>query len=106
MKLHVFCFDLPAIGHVLHQGLCGGDDGGRRSEVARPKLDDLEERKPVAADPKAPIDEMFPFWRLGCGARKHPLADAGESLLLVGRPVARCDVRRFGEFRRDGRQER
>ena len=40
--------------------LAFGSGGRRRSEIARLKVDDLEEREPVAADAKAPKDEQLP----------------------------------------------
>ena len=40
--------------------LAFGSGGRRRSEIARLKLDDLEERKSVAADPSAPKGERLP----------------------------------------------
>ena len=40
--------------------LAFGSVGRRRSEFARLKVDDLEEREPVAADPEAPKGEQLP----------------------------------------------
>ena len=50
--------------------LAFGSGGRRRSEIARLKVDDLEEREPVAADPKRRTAKSFLSWRSGCGARK------------------------------------
>ena len=50
--------------------LAFGSGGRRRSEIVRLKVDDLEEREPVPADPTASSGESFPFCRSGCGARK------------------------------------
>ena len=67
--------------------LAFGSGGRRRSEIARLKIDDLEEREPVAADPKAPKDEKLPVLAIRLRRTKTSLADAGESVLVVGRPV-------------------
>ena len=51
--------------------LAFGSGGRRRSEIARLKVDDLEEREPVAADPNsAEWRKASRCWRSGCGARK------------------------------------
>ncbi len=67
--------------------LAFGSGGRRRSEIARLKVDDLEEREPVAADPKAPKDEQLPVMAIRLRRTKTSSADAGESVLVVGRPV-------------------
>ena len=67
--------------------LAFGSGGRRRSEIARLKVDDLEEREPVAADPKAPNDEKLPVLSIRLRRTKTSSADAGESVLVVGRPV-------------------
>ena len=67
--------------------LAFGSGGRRRSEIARLKVDDLEEREPVAADPKAPNDEKLPVLAIRLRRTKTSSADAGESVLVVGRPV-------------------
>ena len=67
--------------------LAFGSGGRRRSEIARLKVDDLEEREPVAADPKAPKDEQLPVLAIRLRRTKTSSADTGESVLVVGRPV-------------------
>jgi integrase len=67
--------------------LAFGSGGRRRSEIARLKVDDLEEREPVAADPKAPKDEQLPVMAIRLRRTKTSSADAGESVLVVARPV-------------------
>ena len=67
--------------------LAFGSGGRRRSEIARLKVDDLEEREPVAADPTAPKGEKLPVLAIRLRRTKTSSADAGESVLVVGRPV-------------------
>ena len=67
--------------------LAFGSGGRRRSEIVRLKVDDLEEREPVAVDPKAPNDEKLPVLAIRLRRTKTSSADAGESVLVVGRPV-------------------
>jgi len=67
--------------------LAFGSGGRRRSEIARLKVDDLEEREPVAADPAAPDGEKLPVLAIKLRRTKTSSADAGESALVVGRPV-------------------
>lgn len=67
--------------------LAFGSGGRRRSEIARLKVDDLEEREPVAADPAAPEGPTLPVLALRLRRTKTSSADAGESALVVGRPV-------------------
>ena len=67
--------------------LAFGSGGRRRSEIARLKVDDFEERESVAADPKAPNGEMLPVMAISLRRTKTSSADAGESVLVVGRPV-------------------
>jgi integrase len=67
--------------------LAFGSGGRRRSEIARLKVDDLEEREPVAADPKTPDGEKLPVVAIRLRRTKTSSADAGESVLVVGRPV-------------------
>ena len=67
--------------------LAFGSGGRRRSEIARLKVDDLEEREPVAADPSAPNGEKLPVVAIRLRRTKTSSADAGESVLVVGRPV-------------------
>ena len=67
--------------------LAFGSGGRRRSEIARLKVDDLEEREPVAADPTAPNGEKLPVLAIRLRRTKTSSADAGESVLVVGRPV-------------------
>jgi len=67
--------------------LAFGSGGRRRSEIVRLKLDDLEEREPVAADPEAPEGPTLPVLAVRLRRTKTSSADAGESALIVGRPV-------------------
>ena len=67
--------------------LAFGSGGRRRSEIARLRVDDLEEREPVPADPSAPEGPMLPVLAIRLRRTKTSSADAGESALIVGRPV-------------------
>ncbi|HMK88550.1 MAG TPA: tyrosine-type recombinase/integrase, partial [Methylocystis sp.] len=67
--------------------LAFGSGGRRRSEIAKLKVDDLEEREPVAADASAPNGEKLPVIAIRLRRTKTASADAGESVLVVGRPV-------------------
>ena len=67
--------------------LAFGSGGRRRSEIARLKVDDLEEREPVPADPVAPNGEKLPVLAIPLRCTKTASADSGESVLVVGRPV-------------------
>jgi integrase len=67
--------------------LAFGSGGRRRSEIVRLKVEDLEEREPVPADPSAPKDEKLPVLAIRLRRTKTSSADAGESVLVVGRPV-------------------
>ncbi len=67
--------------------LAFGSGGRRRSEIARLKVEDLEEREPVAADAKAPNGEKLPVLAIRLRRTKTASAEAGESVLVVGRPV-------------------
>lgn len=67
--------------------LAFGSGGRRRSEIAKLKVDDLEEREPVAADPDAPKGERLPVMAIRLRRTKTSSADAGENVLVVGRPV-------------------
>ena len=67
--------------------LAFGSGGRRRSEIARLKLEDLEEREPVPADAKAQNGEKLPVLAIRLRRTKTSSADAGESVLVVGRPV-------------------
>jgi integrase len=67
--------------------LAFGSGGRRRSEIAKLKVDDLEEREPVVADPAAPDDEKLPVLAIRLRRTKTSSAEAGESVLIVGRPV-------------------
>jgi integrase len=67
--------------------LAFGSGGRRRSELARLKVDDLEEREPVPADPATPSSEKLPVLAMRLRRTKTASADAGESVLVVGRPV-------------------
>jgi integrase len=67
--------------------LAFGSGGRRRSEIAKLKVEDLEEREPVAADPEAPNGEKLSVLAIRLRRTKTSSADAGESVLVVGRPV-------------------
>ncbi|MBM3654447.1 MAG: integrase [Alphaproteobacteria bacterium] len=67
--------------------LAFGSGGRRRSEIARLRIDDLEERSPVPADPLSPDGEMLPVLAIALRRTKTSSADAGESVIVVGRPV-------------------
>lgn len=67
--------------------LAFGSGGRRRSEIARLKVEDLEDREPVPADPEAPKDNKLPVIAIRLRRTKTSSADAGESVLVVGRPV-------------------
>jgi len=67
--------------------LAFGSGGRRRSEIARLKVDDLEERESVAADLSNPDGERLPVLAMRLRRTKTSSADAGESVLVVGRPV-------------------
>jgi site-specific recombinase XerD len=67
--------------------LAFGSGGRRRSEIARLKLDDLERREPVPADTATPDGEALPVLAIRLRRTKTSSADAGESVLVVGRPV-------------------
>jgi integrase len=67
--------------------LAFGSGGRRRSEIAKLRVDDLEEREPVAADPEAPKGEKLPVMAIRLRRTKTSSVDAGESVLVVGRPV-------------------
>jgi integrase len=68
--------------------LAFGSGGRRRSEIARLRVDDLEERAPVSADPAAvPDGPTLPVLAVRLRRTKTSSAEAGESALIVGRPV-------------------
>jgi site-specific recombinase XerD len=67
--------------------LAFGSGGRRRSEIVRFKVEDLEERDAVAADPNAPNGEKLPVMATRLRRTKTSSADAGESVLVVDRPV-------------------
>jgi integrase len=67
--------------------LAFGSGGRRRSEIAKLKVEDLEEREPVAADPAAPKGDKLPVLAIRLRRTKTASANAGESVLVVGRPV-------------------
>ncbi len=67
--------------------LAFGSGGRRRSEIARLKVEDLEQREPVAAEPSTPDGEKLPVMAIRLRRTKTSSADAGESVLVVGRPV-------------------
>ena len=67
--------------------LAFGSGGRRRSEIARLRIDDLEERDPVAVDPSASNGEKLAVMAIRLRRTKTASADTGESVLVVGRPV-------------------
>lgn len=67
--------------------LAFGSGGRRRSEIAKLKVEDLEEREPIAADPAASKGEQLPVMAIRLRRTKTSSAEAGESVLVVGRPV-------------------
>ena len=67
--------------------LAFGSGGRRRSEIARLRVDDLEERAPVPADPSTPDGPTLPVLAVRLRRTKTSSAEAGESALIVGRPV-------------------
>jgi integrase len=67
--------------------LAFGSGGRRRSEIARLRIDDIEERESVLADPSTPEGPTLPVLALRLRRTKTSSADAGESALVVGRPV-------------------
>jgi integrase len=67
--------------------LAFGSGGRRRSEVATLEVEDLENLEPVPADPNAPEGGKLPVVAIRLRRTKAAAADAGESALVVGRPV-------------------
>ncbi|QGM48236.1 tyrosine-type recombinase/integrase [Methylocystis heyeri] len=67
--------------------LAFGSGGRRRSEIVRLRVDDLEEHALVPADPEAPEGPTLPVLAVRLRRTKTSSADAGESALIVGRPV-------------------
>ncbi|QGM99976.1 tyrosine-type recombinase/integrase [Methylocystis parvus] len=67
--------------------LAFGSGGRRRSEIARLRVDDIDEREPVPADPSAPDGLVLPVLALRLRRTKTASAESGESALVVGRPV-------------------
>jgi integrase len=67
--------------------LAFGSGGRRRSEIVRLRVDDLEERALVPADPEAPEGPTLPVLAVRLRRTKTSSADAGESVLVIGRPV-------------------
>jgi integrase len=67
--------------------LAFGSGGRRRSEIVRLRVDDLEQRALVPAYPEAPEGPTLPVLAVRLRRTKTSSADAGESALIVGRPV-------------------
>ncbi|BBU64276.1 integrase (plasmid) [Methylosinus sp. C49] len=67
--------------------LAFGSGGRRRSEVAKLEFEDIENLEPVSADPEAPEGGKLPVVAIRLCRAKTAAADAGESVLAVGRPV-------------------
>jgi integrase len=80
--------------------------GGRRSEVAGLRVEQLNEEAPVAADPSDPKSPPLPCLSIRLGRTKTTEADANARVFLVGRPVAalrewlsRADIMKGPVFR-------
>ncbi len=67
--------------------LAFGSGGRRRSEIARMRVDDLEQRTPVPADPAASDGPTLPVLAVRLRRTKTCSAEAGEGVVIVGRPV-------------------
>ena len=67
--------------------LAFGSGGRRRSEIARLRVDDLEEREAVLADSSSPDWPTLLVLALRLRRTRTSSAEAGESALIVGRPV-------------------
>jgi integrase len=67
--------------------LAFGSGGRRRSEIVRLRVDDLEERAAVPADLSTPDGSTLPVLAVRLRRTKTSSAEAGESALIVGRPV-------------------
>lgn len=67
--------------------LAFGSGGRRRSEIVRLRVDDLEERAAVPADSSTPDGPALPVLAVRLRRTKTSSAEAGESALVVGRPV-------------------
>ena len=67
--------------------LAFGSGGRRRSEIAKLKVEDLEEREPAPTDPSTPEGDKLPVLAIRLRRTKTASADAGESVFVVGRPV-------------------
>ena len=67
--------------------LAFGSGGRRRSEMAKLRVDDLEEREAVPADPSAPEGLMLPVLAIRLRRTKTSSGEAGDAALVVGRPV-------------------
>ena len=59
----------------------------RRSKIARLRVDDLEQRAAVPADPSTPEGLTLPALAVRLRRTKTSSAEAGESALIFGRPV-------------------
>ena len=67
--------------------LAFGSGGRRRSEIVRLRVDDLEGRAPVPVDAAMPDGPTLPVLAVRLRRTKTSSAEAGESALVVGRPV-------------------
>ena len=67
--------------------LAFGSGGRRRSEIARLRVEDLEEREPVIADPSLPQGERLAVLAIRLRRTKTSSTEARESVLVIGRPV-------------------
>src|SRR5208283_3215054 len=67
--------------------LAFGSGGRRRSEIARLRVEDLEEREPVPAHASLPQGERLVVLAIRLRRTKTSSTEAGESVLVIGRPV-------------------
>ena len=67
--------------------LAFGSGGRRRSEISRLRVEDLEEREPVPANASMPQGERLPVLAIRLRRTKTSSTEAGESVLVIGRPV-------------------
>jgi hypothetical protein len=67
--------------------LAFGSGGRRRSEIARLRVEGLGEREPVLADPSLPQGERLAVLAIRLRRTKTAPTEAGESVLVIGRPV-------------------
>ena len=61
--------------------------GRRRSEIARLRLEQLNEERPVSSDPADPASKLLPCLSVRLGRTKTTGADVGAKALMIGPPV-------------------